>query len=335
MRRAIAPVQRRLWPQSVILMYHRIGDVTCDPWCMNVTPANFAEQLAVLQRHFHVISLAQLAHDLASGRRRKRCVALTFDDGYADNLYAAKPLLQHYSTPATVFVTSSHIGYTREFWWDELEQIILIPVRLPPRLVFDVGQEHFEWDLGAAQAIDRWANTGQLFRPWDAPSASRLELYYRIWLLLRPLPWQQRYHQLDNLAEWAGTRLSCRPSHRTLDVPEALRLLNDSAITIGAHTQTHPSLMSQELHMQRQEIEQSKRDLESRFGKVIAGFSYPHGDYSPQTLEIVRSAGFSYACTVKAAGVTSQADLFQLPRYEVRNWAGQEFLSRLKHWLSS
>ena len=57
----------------------------------------------------------------------RRTVIITFDDGYADNFHTALPLLQEADCPATVFVTAGKIGAERDFWWDELERVILVP----------------------------------------------------------------------------------------------------------------------------------------------------------------------------------------------------------------
>jgi peptidoglycan/xylan/chitin deacetylase (PgdA/CDA1 family) len=62
---------------------------------------------------------------LESGRLPANAAAVTFDDGYADNLKAAKPRLQRAGAPATVFIATGYVGERREFWWDELARIIL------------------------------------------------------------------------------------------------------------------------------------------------------------------------------------------------------------------
>ncbi len=83
-----------------ILTYHSIGYRRYE---MNVTPEAFGEQLAWLSGQYPVISLAEAAAG-APG------VALTFDDGYEDNLTHAVPLLERYGFPATIFVVSGHLG---------------------------------------------------------------------------------------------------------------------------------------------------------------------------------------------------------------------------------
>lgn len=50
--------------------------------------------------------------------------AITFDDGYADNLSLAKPMLEEMRAPATMFLTTGAIGLLRPFWWDELAELV-------------------------------------------------------------------------------------------------------------------------------------------------------------------------------------------------------------------
>lgn len=85
-----------------ILTYHSIGHRSHD---MNVTPEAFAEQMAWLAAHQRVISLAAAAAG-------EDGVAITFDDGYRDNLINALPVLAHYEFPATLFTVSGYLGST-------------------------------------------------------------------------------------------------------------------------------------------------------------------------------------------------------------------------------
>jgi peptidoglycan/xylan/chitin deacetylase (PgdA/CDA1 family) len=101
-------------------MYHRVVRSLLDPWRLCLSPENFTEQLEILRRHRTVIPLTEFASRVASGRSLYSCVAITFDDGYADNLLIAAPILREHGMPATVFLATGMVGLRREFWWDEL-----------------------------------------------------------------------------------------------------------------------------------------------------------------------------------------------------------------------
>jgi peptidoglycan/xylan/chitin deacetylase (PgdA/CDA1 family) len=108
---------------AVVLLYHRVAELAHDPWGLAVAPARFAEQLEALVTRFSPLSLRGLVTRMEADDLPPDSVALTFDDGYRDNLDAAEPLLARHGVPATIFVVSWYAGSGREFWWDELEAL--------------------------------------------------------------------------------------------------------------------------------------------------------------------------------------------------------------------
>jgi peptidoglycan/xylan/chitin deacetylase (PgdA/CDA1 family) len=104
---------------GLILGYHRIASITHDPHQICIDPANFAEQLEALRRYAHPLSLQEVVQGLHHGTLPRRAIALTFDDGYADVLYHALPLLEQFEIPATLFVVTGRLGET--FRWDKAE----------------------------------------------------------------------------------------------------------------------------------------------------------------------------------------------------------------------
>jgi peptidoglycan/xylan/chitin deacetylase (PgdA/CDA1 family) len=106
-----------------ILLYHRVAELESDPQQLAVTPARFEEHLRVLRAACTPVALADVPRLLRARKLPKRPVAVTFDDGYRDNLHEAKPLLERHGVPATVFVASGYVGRGTEFWWDELERL--------------------------------------------------------------------------------------------------------------------------------------------------------------------------------------------------------------------
>jgi peptidoglycan/xylan/chitin deacetylase (PgdA/CDA1 family) len=99
-----------------VLAYHRVdvpdGDVN------NVSPENFARQMAFLRSRYRVVSVTELLEILARGRNVGRAVVITFDDGYRDNYLNAAPLLRTYHLPACFFLSSGIVGTKRHFEHD-------------------------------------------------------------------------------------------------------------------------------------------------------------------------------------------------------------------------
>ena len=138
---------RGFWsPRAVILLYHRVARPERDPQLLSVAPEQFEGQMSLLRSRFNPLSLDRLSRMIRGGGAiPPRSVVVTFDDGYADNLHHAAPVLERHGVPATFFVESGHLGSTREFWWDELERLIF--QARPQRVSMRIEQMPYEWDL--------------------------------------------------------------------------------------------------------------------------------------------------------------------------------------------
>lgn len=313
---------------ALILMYHRVAPCEWDPWELCVAPASFDRQLHWLAQHCRVVPLRQLAAELDARQLRERTVAITFDDGYADNWLCAAPLLARHALPATFFLTTGALGTGREFWWDELERLLLIPTALPGTLQVQVGDTVRAFRVGrAAEAPAVPPRESQ--RPWTAPAGTRLHLYYAVWKALRPLDEESRQQALGALREQVGLPDAPRETHRPLEQDEARRLAATAGVDVGAHSVTHPPLSERRPEEQRFEMRQSKQDLEALTGRPVVGFAYPYGDIGPESARIARETGFAFACSTAANGVTRDTPLHLLPRVAVGDWTEQAFAARI------
>jgi peptidoglycan/xylan/chitin deacetylase (PgdA/CDA1 family) len=327
---------KRFFSQGLILMYHRVAKQDIDPWSLCVTPENFSEQLAVLQQYAHLMSLQELAQAQQAGKIPERAVAITFDDGYFNNLHNAKPILEHHQIPATVFITTGYIGRTREYWWDELEQVLLKPGQLPEKLCLHINDNFYEWNLGKAvnysqEEYQRDYNC----HPWDAKPGSRMFLYYSVWQKLQPLTAEQQQQILDEIITWANTAVIARPTHRPMNIEEVRILEQGKLIEVGAHTVTHPFLHTHKASYQQQEIEQSKATLEGWLGHPVTSFAYPFGAYNQDTVSLVEKAGFNCACSTVEETIWKYNNSFLLPRFEMQNWDKDKFKLMLTKWLKN
>lgn len=91
----------------MVLFYHRIADQVANGWTMPL--ATFARQITWLQRHFDLVSLQEAQCRVAADRNDRPAVAITFDDGYAENCERALPMLIEQQIPVTYFVASQHV----------------------------------------------------------------------------------------------------------------------------------------------------------------------------------------------------------------------------------
>ncbi len=264
-----------------------------------------------------------------SAEPRAAAVAITFDDGYVDNLRYAKPLLERLRVPATVFVASGHLGGT-EFWWDELAGILLDTPLLPPVLTCRAGGFERTWTLG---------DTAEAYRGWNvlrADAGDRGESYNDLCALLGNLDVQERERVLDQVAGWAGTERTARADYRALTPDELVALAKGDMVEIGGHTVTHTRLSALPLRIQLSEMRGGKTRLESLLCRRITSFSYPFGgppDFTLGSMAMARRAGFRLACANFPGRVHRFSPAFALPRFIVRDWPGDEFERRLRAWL--
>lgn len=328
-------LRNKVLPGMVILMYHRVGEVDSDPWSLCVSPEHFAEHLEVLRKHHYPLSLQQLTETIRVRQLRKRSVVITFDDGYADNFYNAKPLLKRYDIPATVFITTEGIGHSREFWWYELDRLLLQPGILPEILQLTINGSTYTWELDEAAYYSQ--ADYQFYRHWsflgkEDPSL-RHTLYRSLYQLLYPLSTHKREKVLEAIRLWANAEPIGRSTHRSLSREELLALEEGGLIEVGAHTVTHPFLSKLPVASQQDEIQQSKDYLEEILGHPVTSFSYPHGDYTADTISIVQEAGFTCACSTVFGRVKEHSNSFLLPRVEVKDWDGKTFARWLSRWI--
>jgi peptidoglycan/xylan/chitin deacetylase (PgdA/CDA1 family) len=325
--------------EGLVLAYHRVAALDADPQRLAVSPQRFVEHIDVLRRYFNLMSLRDLAAGARTGGLPPRAAAITFDDGYADNLEHALPALERDRIPSTVFIASSYPGAGREFWWDDLERILLRPGRLPESLRLQIDGSVWTCNLAGAANYDlaEWRrHAGWNVQQPESPTP-RHRGYRQLCELLCALPAVEREAALRDLSEQAVDIEPPRTTHRPLTEDEVASLAAHRLVEIGAHTATHPRLSAVPVETQWEEIVAGKARLEKLAGRDVTSFAYPYGtpsDYTQSTVALVRAAGFRMACTTSPGLVHAGGDPFQLPRLLVRDWDVVRFAGRLIRWFA-
>jgi len=329
--RTLDRLVRRRNGRGLILLYHRVAALEIDPQLLCVEPTRFAEHLEVLGDLTTPVPLSRIRD--ASAEAGPVPVVVTFDDGYADNLVSAAPMLKARRIPATIFVVSGLVGADREFWWDELERALLVENEVPSSLELQLDGDVVRFGLGDGRIGDpRW---NVLDETVPSPRQAAYRVLARRLSGLDPLV---RNGVIDELRRWAGISGGARATHRVLDEGGLRRLDALELVEVGAHTMSHPSLGMLSRERQRDEIRGSKRRLEDLLGQRISSFSYPFGgsaDYSQETVRAVAEAKFEFACINVEGRVGPNTDHLRLPRVIVRNWDRGEFERRLHGWMAA
>jgi len=281
---------------ALILLYHRVAAPAYDPWRLAVAPETFDRQLDFLAAEFRVMPLAELAAAALAGDVPDRAVAITFDDGYLDNLEAALPLLESHRVPATLYLATGYVGATA-YWWDELCALLTGPGERPPRL---------ELTLGGHRVAAATGDAGE----------RRRALTEVVHPALRHAGGDAVEQGLARLREWAGGAAAPgADAGRPMTRAELERIAASDLIELGAHTVRHLSVPALPRAAQRAEIAASRDLVAELAGTPPASFSFPFGDNDPLSRLAVRRCGFEYAVGVgEPMPLTAAARRFELPR---------------------
>jgi peptidoglycan/xylan/chitin deacetylase (PgdA/CDA1 family) len=292
-----------------VLGYHRVADTTCDPWGLAVSPRHFDEQVSVLARSGTVQPLGRALQLHRRGRhgRRRPTTAVTFDDGYADNLHAAVPILERHGVPATIFIATRFLD-TPSFWWDRLSAIILgsgVPVEEISDACRTLGLYDVDSDGGD-------------------PPPDRERLHDVVY---EHLAW---YHpdEIDATLDALAARIShALPAAdgRPLTTDELIELDQHPLITVGVHTVNHRRLGALDRTTVIDELVVGRQQLEAIVGARPPLMAYPYGDASRATAAAAKEAGFRHGVTTRRGLVSAFDDRLLLPRLQPGDIGGDEF----------
>jgi peptidoglycan/xylan/chitin deacetylase (PgdA/CDA1 family) len=325
---------RRMLAGGVVLLYHRIADLERDPQLLSVAPDLFEQHLEVANRVAAPMTLEDFVESARRGSLPRRALAVTFDDGYADNLLHAAPVLEKRHVPATVFVASGHVEQGTEFWWDELERLVLMPTELPPCFDETLAGQRLRIEFSSAERSTPCDASWDVLRK---PVTSRQRLYGALHAICLDLDVPAREELLGGLSNWCGVPRTTRASHRPMTRDEVRQLDASAAVAVGGHTAFHPRLSKISQERQREEVFASADWLKCALGPGSRAFAYPYGgaqDFGDIAVHAAREAGFRLACANVPGTVRSAPDSFRLPRRLVRNWSAVEFEQHLLRWFA-
>jgi peptidoglycan/xylan/chitin deacetylase (PgdA/CDA1 family) len=108
---------KKFFPSATIFLYHRIENVSRDPHKLCVSKENFYKHIEYISKNYRAVKLSTLIKELEMGKLTQNTIAITFDDGYLDNIANALPILKKFGIPATIFITAGVIE--KQFYWEK------------------------------------------------------------------------------------------------------------------------------------------------------------------------------------------------------------------------
>lgn len=291
------------------LLYHRVNIKKDNFYDLTVSPERFEQQIKFLKDNYKCLRFEDAWKDVETPS-----VVITFDDGYADNLTFALPILERYQMPATIFIATGNIDTQFEFWWDDLTRMFTQKETYPDKFTLDDELFRYTWETDTEE--------------------KRFELAKTIrWLLRMEPELCVREQWFKQIREWADVDTKGREECYSLSA-EQLKVLADSAvITVGAHTVNHISLGAMNKEQQETEIVKSIQQLKEYTGRVPTVFSYPFGskmDFNNDTIDICQRNGIIKAATTTQKIWNPNFNSFQIPRITIRDWEQDDFRKNLE-----
>jgi len=277
--------------QIAILMYHRVCRSVSDFFLQSLTPEDFEKQISYISKNFRALSLSDLVKSLCSlAPPPRKAIVITFDDGYKDNYTYAYPILSKYCVPATIFLTTGYIGTGKLFWWDIIGYVA----------------QHTSAKQFTLDGIGKCSFKTE---------SERADTRFRITEKLRVSPEHEKSVAIQKLLDVAEIDISPDLGKDLILSWSEIKEMEEGGITFGAHTVNHPVLTGIPLEIAREEIIQSKVDIERNLHKEVTSFSYPNGLFNEEIVDIVRNAGFTCATAVSPCRlVSSKDDIYRLNR---------------------
>ena len=292
----------------IVLMYHRvlpepIAQKSFSNEGIIVKSHTFDKQIKFLNKVFRPISIDEFAKSLITKQPfyGYSCL-ITFDDGWADNFSEAYPILNRYSTPATVFLPVDYIGTDRRFWQEELAELVYILYQQGPKVVeilkkYQLTSLHDRSDANARKMIKAFVN--------QLKSRNSDEINGIINEIKQSLKTIDKFNVTNNI-------------DRFMTWDEILKMDRNN-ISFGSHSNSHTIMTHLSLEEVKSELKASKQTIQSILGHKIISFAYPNGNFNEDISNLVKATGYHIAFTTMPGKVVNSDDAYSIKRINIHD----------------
>ena len=256
--------------QNSILTYHGVSDQVCKFNSRHVTTKNFVKQIKFLKKYCHIITL----DDFVNGNfdPKKINVALTFDDGYQNNLLNVKPILEQFKIPATFFITGIN-SINQDFLWADYVEIFQTLTK------GNFTIDEFDFIYKDNTFYDK--NTNQ-------------NIHQIIKFIKPEFDFKQKIYDLTPKEIKEKIFNTPQTYWKVMSDSEIIKASRSNFISIQSHGMLHNNLGNISLENSKSEILNSKKYLENLTQKEVYAIGYPDGSYNKETINICEDIGIKH-----------------------------------------
>ncbi|MEM7302050.1 MAG: polysaccharide deacetylase family protein [Pseudomonadota bacterium] len=291
---------------AVLMLHHVRPDVGHDfapNKHLSVTPEFLEDTLKYIRaKRWDIVPMDEVPERLLSPKRGRRFVAITFDDGYRDNLEHAAPILRKYDAPYTIYIASGLVDGTACLWWEGLEELL----RQRDRIAASTAE--------GTQTIE-CASLSEKYAAFDNIA------HY----MTHDLAEEEQERWLRDICWMYKIDLDALRAREIMTWSQLKQLTDDPLCSLGAHTVHHYAVARLSEDDARAQMKQSAQVLASEIGTMPKHFAYPYGykeAAGPRDFGLAVEVGFQTAVTTRP-GVLYPAHsehLTALPRISLNGY---------------
>lgn len=306
-------------PNVTIVMYHYVRPIAGSrhPRIRGLELHDFEGQLDYIERHYRVISAAQLVRAARTGEPLPdNALLLTFDDGYADHHHYVMPALQRRGMSGVFFPTSGTV--------EERRMLDVNKVHFLLSSAGDVGVlvRSLENAVEASRSeFDIPSLADFRARFWAASRFDSPEVIYFKRMLQFALPEILRNRIASHLFREYVSRDEATFADELYVSVDQLRSMREGGMEIGSHGHAHHWLNSLTVADQARDIDRSLQMLDLiGVARQDFYFCYPFGGFTPDTVALLADRGCGVAFTTRVALARPEANqMLELPRLDTND----------------
>ena len=256
----------------------------------------FQEFLDSMVKTGHPVTMDEVLDFCSGNPLPKKSFAVTFDDGFLNNLTVAVPVLEAFGVPATLYLTTDFIANNRMSWADRIDWAFESKAEVKLLLPWQaeaVSAESYTQKINLLEEIRRNVKTVSSF---DGDEVATL--------IQRQLGLEETWKntgELDQKMNWDDVRT----------------LQQSELFTVGGHTHTHPVMSHLAAAELANEVTFCIKMLESELDVKLRHFSYPEGmaeSYSQAVIDKLKNCDILCSPTAQHGTNPILSDPFRLKR---------------------